>query len=976
MTADRDAIRRFFRLYDVSPVGATPVQPNIPPDDDEKDEKETVDLSVELPADAWNPLVVSEAPARAGEFPTRFIDGSQAGQPVLCVRAPLGWPIPLVLSEVGAVALKSVGRGFEREFVAVERVLSFVADPFPWEEVEAFADCLLNKPELRLRVLPANRPPEPHSPFDYEVMRTQARARAQQEMTTLERLAVAVNPAAPTLVDGPLNRVMSSPDPRGALRVGVIKQQAADYLHEAGWRTLLSLNPGCRTPVFRYDSKGNRDQFPVASWFLKLAGGPRLAPNWGYVRVEVPWGLRAGEHPDSPAAELGVRPGGGAVGSVPPPRADRRPEGLRLRQPPVAVADRRPLSHRQLRPDAGVPRPHRAGRGRPETAVHADASAGQPPVPHGRPLPGERTVSQTRTPLGRVAAPPEHESTSGTFYFWVDKTCGVERTQIVTTASTVGTRAVKFVGIVQEVYRRSRQKDIGEEASRFDGRSGERPMFDSEGVTYAEVAILRTTPVAHTPPTEESEVFLATPQEAREGYGVDRMEHKLPVGLLRNGGTATVGPAFIDLDFLLGANGGHLNVNGIAGVGTKSTFLLMVNWLLLREAKRQLEANLSGDGNLQVVPVIFNVKNFDLFFIDRWNKKYRANEADHKVDWAGMGIPDPKPFDAPTFRAPQLRDQDVPVRTGGRHLGAESAYSWSLSDVIEHGLFKFLFGEDDIGTANLGGLVNDVEEWLTSGPPDAPRLRTTEDAPQTFQDMLDWFKKGKPSKDFFGDYQGSTKGSFYRRLKYIVLEGNGVLRRNDPKGKPIRIPEKGQTAPWVIDLYGLQSTPSLQRFVVAAVFHQIQAIQSKPGHGALKYLITLDELNRFAPKDSSDPITQKLETVASEGRSQGIILFGAQQQASLVKSRVIENAAVRAVGRSGTLELGAEVWKFLGPSARSAAAQLQPDEKLLYLPSFREPMLAKIPFPPFALSEGDVDHTAPTPGGVAVSAGPPNQDIW
>ena len=70
--------------------------------------------------------------------------------------------------------------------------------------------------------------------------------------------------------------------------------------------------------------------------------------------------------------------------------------------------------------------------------------------------------------------------------------------------------------------------------------------------------------------------------------------------------------------------------------------------------------------------------------------------------------------------------------------------------------------------------------------------------------------------------------------------------------------------------------------------------------------------------------------------------------------RVIENAAVRAVGRSGTLELGQDVWRFLGPSARLAAAQLQPDEKLLYQPSFREPMLAKVPFPAFALSEGDV----------------------
>ena len=102
------------------------------------------------------------------------------------------------------------------------------------------------------------------------------------------------------------------------------------------------------------------------------------------------------------------------------------------------------------------------------------------------------------TPLGRVAAPPEHESTSGAFYFWVDRDHTVERTQIVTTKSTIAGREVTFVAIVLEVYRRSRQKDVHEEAARFDGRTGERPPFDSEGVTYAEAAILRTEPVAHT----------------------------------------------------------------------------------------------------------------------------------------------------------------------------------------------------------------------------------------------------------------------------------------------------------------------------------------------------------------------------------------------------------------------------------------------------------------------------------------------
>jgi DNA helicase HerA-like ATPase len=157
----------------------------------------------------------------------------------------------------------------------------------------------------------------------------------------------------------------------------------------------------------------------------------------------------------------------------------------------------------------------------------------------------------------------------------------------------------------------------------------------------------------------------------------------------------------------------------------------------------------------------------------------------------------------------------------------------------------------------------------------------------------------------------------------------------------------------VIDLFGINTTPSLQRFVVAAVLNQIIDYRSGKQVKRLRYLITLDELNRFAPKGGHDPITQQIEMVAAEMRSQGVILLGAQQQASLVSPRVIENAAVRVLGRSGTLELGQDVWKFLGPSPRSSAAQLQPEEKLLYQPSFREPMLAKIPFPPFALSESD-----------------------
>jgi DNA helicase HerA-like ATPase len=129
----------------------------------------------------------------------------------------------------------------------------------------------------------------------------------------------------------------------------------------------------------------------------------------------------------------------------------------------------------------------------------------------------------------------------------------------------------------------------------------------------------------------------------------------------------------------------------------------------------------------------------------------------------------------------------------------------------------------------------------------------------------------------------------------------------------------------VIDLSSLAGAPGLQRFVVATIFRQL--VDDRTGSAAqpgLVYLVTLDELNRFAPKGSHDPITQLIEQVAAEMRSQGIILLGAQQQASLVSTCVIENSGIRALGKSGAVELGEPVWRFLSDSAKRKAGTLLP----------------------------------------------------
>jgi DNA helicase HerA-like ATPase len=574
-------------------------------------------------------------------------------------------------------------------------------------------------------------------------------------------------------------------------------------------------------------------------------------------------------------------------------------------------------------------------------------------------------------PIGKVGSPPRRESTSEEFFFWVAPGALVEKSQIVRTESEVAGRRLRFYGLVREVFRQSRQTDMAEEFDRHDGDTTYRPPFDSPGFTYAAVAILRTDPAVLTPPLEGSDVFLGGADDARMAYAADEIENPLAVGLVKNGGTQYAGPGRIDLDYLLGANGGHLNVNGVAGRGTKSSLLLHFNYLLLREARRQQKERPSDPDRLRVVPIVLNVKNFDLFHIDRRSRRYDPGR--HLADWQALGVEEPAPFANVTFYAPQMPDSEVPVNTG-RPRPDVKAYSWSLRDVIERGLLPYLFAEDDVRDANFGALALDIENWLTQEKLERDNTRTRTlvrgaGRPTNFQELLNWVSDlatNDGDNPFRTKHHSATVRKFYRRLLRLVYEGNGVLRREGQQGRPLDVRSKDSRDPVVVDLNGLAAVSALQRFVVATIFRQL--VDERTGSHAqrgLIYVVTLDELNRFAPRGSHDPITELIERVAAEMRSQGIILFGAQQQASLVSARVIENAGIRALGKSGSLELGDPVWRFLSDSARRKASMLLPEEKLLIQDSFREPLLVKVPFPPWALRGADAVDDRPARAAVS-----------
>jgi hypothetical protein len=317
-------------------------------------------------------------------------------------------------------------------------------------------------------------------------------------------------------------------------------------------------------------------------------------------------------------------------------------------------------------------------------------------------------------------------------------------------------------------------------------------------------------------------------------------------------------------------------------------------------------------------------------------------------------------------------------------------YSWSLKDIIRQNLLLYLFSEEDADDINFSALVLDIDAWLTNEQvhADGTTTRILKPAngdlastsghndggneenggsnsdefdyhriPQTFEDFLNWVKwmaRNKIPDEWKSHYVGTWR-KLSRRLGKLLAEGKGVLRRTELDGNPLNVVATDTTSPIVVDLNGLTGSPNLQRFIVATILRQV--IEERTGTNfinGLVYLIALDELNRFAPRGSKDSITQLIELVAAEMRSRGIILLGAQQQASKISERVFENAAIKVVGRSGSLEMGQPIWRFMSDASRRRAANLQKDEKLIIQDTFREPMLVSVPMPPWAMRPGEV----------------------
>ena len=132
----------------------------------------------------------------------------------------------------------------------------------------------------------------------------------------------------------------------------------------------------------------------------------------------------------------------------------------------------------------------------------------------------------------------------------------------------------------------------------------------------------------------------------------DRMVAKLPIGLGRDGA-----PLYANLEFLDGTRGAHVNISGISGVATKTSYATFLLYSLFRSGVLGAEA-------ANTKALVFNVKGEDLLFLDQPNIRLTDDDRER---YGRLGLP-AEPFARRRLTSDVAHELRTPVATLSAYL--------------------------------------------------------------------------------------------------------------------------------------------------------------------------------------------------------------------------------------------------------------------------------------------------------------------
>ncbi len=476
----------------------------------------------------------------------------------------------------------------------------------------------------------------------------------------------------------------------------------------------------------------------------------------------------------------------------------------------------------------------------------------------------------------------------------------------------------------------------------------ERVMAGQMYGRTSEVATVLTTriePEVFLPPIPGNEVHKVTGRQRDRAMFLDKIApgRMLPAGLHRAGG-----PVFIDADFVDGTSGAHVNISGVSGVATKTSYATFLLHALFHEGSTVL-----GSSRKHARALIFNVKGQDLLYLDQPNARLTVEQ---RARWAELGLP-AVPFGSVAFWSPPVKGAVSPVPASARKDKVRG-YWWSLADFCKEGMLTLLFADTDDERQQYTAVARNVGQALErfATPLKQGGVQIGVEQATTFDGLVQIIKGYAEDEDpqWVGRFSTSGSiGAFMRRLD-SAADHVGHLIRGDQDGwqkNRVKVMDSDEQVN-VVDLTPLSGRA--QRFVVGALLQQEFTAKEARGTRDPLLFIVLDELNKYAPRQGNSPIKSTLTEIAERGRSLGMILIGAQQTASAVAESIVSNAAIKVVGRLDPAEATKNEYRWMPDSQRDRAMLINPGTMILKQPRVPAPLVINFPMPAWATRAEEV----------------------
>lgn len=318
--------------------------------------------------------------------------------------------------------------------------------------------------------------------------------------------------------------------------------------------------------------------------------------------------------------------------------------------------------------------------------------------------------------IGKISATEKNPTTCDEFQFWLTDDTVLSPFDIVKVPCKYDGSTT--YGVVQDILHITDSAGhISNYVSSDFGDVDAQPMTRRLSLSYAKVSVIHNTNENYMPLQEGQPVYTSDEDDIKIALGLDAIspDCSIPAGLMKASNNVNV-PIPYNGEFLIGPEGAHLNVSGISGLATKTSYIMF----LLKAIQHRY-----GD---DVAIIIMNVKGDDLLHLHRPNTKISAEQ---RAEWEALDVPC-EPFENVSYYYPYRNAKD--------HMYANSAIAVDdLQDQFEEkraNTFVYTFDHDVSKVEMLFANVDDPNWTIES-------ILNYIETSQDFADDMSWtaFKK-------------------------------------------------------------------------------------------------------------------------------------------------------------------------------------------------------------------------------------------